>query len=61
MGREVAFFGKSFSQYAVADAMTCSKLPTDVPVEDGCAFYINPFTVVCMVEAGRRIEGRRFK
>ncbi|CAJ1384429.1 unnamed protein product [Effrenium voratum] len=60
VGREVAFFGKSFSQYAVADAMTCSKLPTDVPVEDGCAFYINPFTVVCMVEAVKSQKGRAF-
>lgn len=34
---DVIFFGKAYAQYAVADAVMLTQVPSGVPVEDACA------------------------
>lgn len=60
LGRHVAFFGKAYAQYAIADAVMLTEVPMDVPVEDACAAYINPLTVISIVEAVRARKGSVF-
>lgn len=52
LGKNVAIIGaKTYAEYAVVDALQGAFcLPSDISVEDGCAFFINPFTVVGIVE-----------
>lgn len=52
LGKKVCVVGaNSYSQYCVASAFTnVWSLPEEVPVEDGCSFFINPFTVVGIVD-----------
>lgn len=53
LGKKVAIIGgtSKYAEYAVVSAMTeAFQLPPQVPVEDGCAYFINPFTVVGIVE-----------
>ena len=39
-----------YAEYATVPARTVTRLPTNIPVEDGCAFFINPFTVYAMLQ-----------
>jgi len=53
LGQKVVLMGggPKYAEYAVANAMTeALRLPPEVRVEDGCAFFINPFTVVGIVD-----------
>lgn len=51
LGKRVAVVGsKTYMQYAVTSATTgLFSLPGNVATEDGCAYFINPFTVVGIV------------
>mmetsp|Transcript_11473 Transcript_11473/g.31054 ORF Transcript_11473/g.31054 Transcript_11473/m.31054 type:complete len:373 (-) Transcript_11473:85-1203(-) len=63
LGKKVSIAGQpaNFAQYAIADAATGIRLlPQDVPAEDGCAFFINPFTVVGILESVREDGGKAF-
>jgi len=62
LGKKVSVTGAgNFAQYAIADAAkVIHLLPQDKPVEDGCAFFINPFTVVGILESVRESGGRAF-
>lgn len=42
-----------YSQYRVADAASCLELPDDISARDGAASFVNPMTVVGMVETMR--------
>lgn len=56
LGRKVAVVGaKTYMQYTVTSALGGAlPLPDEVPVEDGCAFFVNPFTVVGIVDTVRQ-------
>jgi len=44
----------TYAEYVVANAMTnVFELPADVPTEDGCAFFVNPMTVVGIVDTAK--------
>jgi len=58
MGKPVAVMGGTYAEYTVVDAMRVFSLPPELPVEDGCAFFINPFTVVGIVEMVREQGGK---
>eukprot|EP00939_MAST-03C_sp_MAST-3C-sp1_P000185 g185.t1 len=57
IGSNVGFVGLkrqgSHSEYVVADAMKCFQLPSDVPVEDAASFFVNPYTVVGILDTAR--------
>ncbi|CAE7387071.1 MECR [Symbiodinium natans] len=61
-GDTVAFTGKSYAQYAVVDAFGLGPfiLPSNTAVEDACSYFVNPFTVVSIVEAVRSRKGKAF-
>lgn len=52
LGKKVSVVGDGvYADYVVVSAMTnVNSLPQEHPVEDGCAFFVNPFTVVGIVE-----------
>lgn len=53
--------GGTYAQYVTAKAATeVHLLPQDMPVEDGCAFMINPWTVVGILETVREAGGKAF-
>ncbi|CAE7199196.1 Mecr [Symbiodinium sp. KB8] len=56
------FTGKSYAQYAVVDAFGMGPwgLPSSIKVEDACAYFVNPFTVISIVEAVRSKKGKAF-
>lgn len=63
LGKKVAVIGggSTFAQYAVCNAaMQVNLLPQDLPVEDGCAFVVNPWTVVGIFETVREAGGKAF-
>lgn len=46
--------GGTYQEYVCANAMTsCFPLPDDVPVEDGCSFFVNPYTAVGIVATAK--------
>jgi NADPH:quinone reductase-like Zn-dependent oxidoreductase len=54
LGKVVAVAGGAmFSQYRVADAASCLELPDGLSARDGAASYVNPMTVLGMVETVR--------
>lgn len=54
LGKVVAVAGGAmYSQYRVADAASCLELPDDISARDGAASFVNPMTVVGMVETMR--------
>lgn len=60
LGQSVAFLGKAYAEYAVADAFLLTTVPSDVTLEDACAAIINPMTVISIVEAVRARKGTVF-
>jgi NADPH2:quinone reductase len=57
LGKVVAVAGGAmYSQYRVADAASCLELPEGASARDGAASFVNPMTVVAMVET-MRAEG----
>lgn len=59
LGKKVAVLGNTYAEYTVVDAMRGAfTLPQDLPVEDGCAFFVNPFTVVGIVETVKEQGGK---
>ncbi len=44
----------SYSEYVVVNAATgCFPMPSDVPVEDCASFFVNPYTVLGIVDTAR--------
>mmetsp|Transcript_63843 Transcript_63843/g.134449 ORF Transcript_63843/g.134449 Transcript_63843/m.134449 type:complete len:377 (+) Transcript_63843:108-1238(+) len=63
MGKKVAVIGGSgsYAQYIVGDAAKgVFSLPKRLPVEAGCAFFVNPFTAVGIMESVRSKGGKTF-
>lgn len=61
VGKNVAITGKTYAEYAVVDAFSeAFTLPKTVPVEDGCSFFVNPFTVVGIVDTALSCGGKAF-
>jgi len=58
LGKKVAVFGGTYAEYTVSDAMRVFVLPQELPVEDGCAFLVNPFTVVGIVDTVKQQGGK---
>ena len=59
LGRNVFCLGfaggrGAYCEYTSVPASMVWKLPANVAVEDGCAFFVNPFTVFAMLEEVRR-------
>lgn len=54
LGKVVAVAGGAmYSQYRVADAASCLELPEGVSASEGAASFVNPMTVIGMVETMR--------
>mmetsp|Transcript_44245 Transcript_44245/g.99751 ORF Transcript_44245/g.99751 Transcript_44245/m.99751 type:complete len:377 (+) Transcript_44245:55-1185(+) len=61
LGKNVAITGNTYAEYTVADAsQSVFSLPDDLPPEEGCAFFINPFSVVGMVDTVKEHRGKAF-
>uniref|UniRef100_A0A7S0FWB3 Enoyl reductase (ER) domain-containing protein n=1 Tax=Pyrodinium bahamense TaxID=73915 RepID=A0A7S0FWB3_9DINO len=66
LGKNVAFAVTgvpTYAEYAVAKAEIIPRiftLPPGLPAEDGCAFFVNPFTVVGIVETIKEQGGKAF-
>eukprot|EP00930_Biecheleria_cincta_P001482 TRINITY_DN102620_c0_g1_i1.p1 TRINITY_DN102620_c0_g1~~TRINITY_DN102620_c0_g1_i1.p1 ORF type:complete len:363 (-),score=51.78 TRINITY_DN102620_c0_g1_i1:137-1225(-) len=61
LGQNVAFTGQTYAEYAVVDATKAAySLPTHIEPQDACAFIINPFTVVGIVDRVRQTGGKVF-
>lgn len=61
LGKNVAVLGKTYAEYAVVDALTSTfHVPDRLPVENACGFFINPFTVVGIVDTVRQTGGKVF-
>lgn len=63
LGRDVAVVGvHTYAEYCVVNALKGAvfELPAGVTVEDGCTFFINPVTVVGIVDTVRRHREKVF-
>mmetsp|Transcript_26779 Transcript_26779/g.49210 ORF Transcript_26779/g.49210 Transcript_26779/m.49210 type:complete len:395 (+) Transcript_26779:74-1258(+) len=62
LGRKVGVIGaRTYGEYAVTSALGGAlPLPARLPVEDGCSFFINPFTVIGMVDTARSLGAKAF-
>eukprot|EP00747_Dinoflagellata_sp_TGD_P186865 gnl/TRDRNA2_/TRDRNA2_44208_c0_seq1.p1 gnl/TRDRNA2_/TRDRNA2_44208_c0~~gnl/TRDRNA2_/TRDRNA2_44208_c0_seq1.p1 ORF type:complete len:385 (-),score=73.64 gnl/TRDRNA2_/TRDRNA2_44208_c0_seq1:61-1167(-) len=60
LGKKVTVVGaKTYSEYVVVDALTGAwSLPPHLPVEDGCSFFVNPLTVVGIIETLKERGGK---
>ena len=49
----------AYSEYVTANAMTsCFSLPEDVPVEDACSHFVNPYTAFGILETAKERGAR---
>jgi len=62
LGRKVGVIGaRTYGEYAITSALGGAlPLPSTLSVQDGCAFFINPFTVVGMVDTARSLGAKAF-
>lgn len=53
-GKKVAFYTSSqfgtYGEYCIADAMSCLVLENNDELKQYCCSFVNPLTVVCMLE-----------
>ena len=54
IGRAVAISGGTYAQFRVVGAAGCAVLPDGVTPREGAAWFVNPMTVLGMVETMRR-------
>ena len=43
----------SYSEYVTVSALQCFPMPDEVPLEDACSFFVNPFTAYAIVDTAR--------
>jgi len=57
MGKNVAFYTGSqfgtYGEYCIADAMGCLELDNDMVLKEYCCSFVNPLTVMCMLEVAK--------
>lgn len=66
VGRNVGFLAGaskgqgSYSEYVVLGRMAVYQMPNDIPVEDTCSFFVNPYTAFSIVDTCRKRGGKGF-
>lgn len=50
----------AYAEYVTANVSQVFELPSEVSVESGCSFFINPFTALAMLEVIRESGGHGF-
>mmetsp|Transcript_32082 Transcript_32082/g.75294 ORF Transcript_32082/g.75294 Transcript_32082/m.75294 type:complete len:393 (-) Transcript_32082:15-1193(-) len=62
LGKKVGVIGaRTYGEYAVTSAIGGAlPLPASLPMEDACAFFINPFTVIGILDTARSLGAKAF-
>ena len=50
----------AYSEYVTAGFTSTFSMPADVPVEDACSFFVNPFTAFGIVDTAKSLGARGF-